>query len=687
MNFPTFLTSAVLGLFSAFSSLHAERQTQDLASGWKFIRENVEPAASTFSWTSVTVPHTWNAQDGQKGKVGNPDLKFGYYRGACWYARTLEIPENLKRDRVFIRFEAASIVAKVYLNGELLGEHRGAFTAFCYELTSHLRFGGKNELRVQVDNSQVNDVPPIWGDFNMNGGIYRPVSLIITDPVCVSPLDFASPGVYVTTKSIRKSEAEVEVKTIVSGAGVNSAGLELETVIADAKGNSVAHTTQPVKLGEGGIATVTWNGIKDPYLYSAKVRVLWNKKPVDEVTQSFGVRSVEIAENQGFLLNGNSYPIHGVNRHQERFNQAWALTPENHQEDARLILEMGATAVRNAHYPQSQCWHDLADRNGLLLWDEVSLVDVIRETPEFAANAKLELREMIHQLYNHPSIAFWGIFNELDNIKGPDAVPLLKELKSEIEGLDSSRIVVGATNHANKPYNQVPQALCFNSYPGWYGGKAKNMAGTIHGYSKEFGNRLIALSEYGAGSNTKQHMEGIPSLENAKAPFHPEEWQLAVHEEDYAIIKNNPKVWGSFLWVMFDFAVASRNEGDQPALNDKGMVTEDRQIKKDVFYFYKANWSQEPMVYIASRRMTPRHQAKTEIKIYSNCDQVELRVNGKALDKVSKDKVNRFVWANVELQPGKNLISAKGEIGGKTVADQCEWVLENAPVASTTPNR
>ena len=677
----------------ACGSLHAQRRDAELSGGWKFIQQDAGPTASPEAWADVTVPHTWNALDAQKGVAGNPGIKGGYYRGACWYARTLDIPADWQRRRVFVRFEAASIVARTYLNGELLGEHRGAFTAFCYELTPHLRFGAKNELRVQVDNSPQADVPPVSGDFNMDGGLYRPAHLIVTGAACISPLDFASSGVYVTPKSISDTAAQIEVKTVVSGGAAGPGNLRLETQIEDAAGRPVAHATQRVQGSEttylaAGLtlpAPHRWNGRQDPYVYSARVRLYLGDTMLDEVIQPFGVRTVAISQGEGFLLNGRPYPVQGVCRHQDRRDKGWALTPADHEEDARLILEMGATAVRNTHYPQSQCWHDLADHNSLLMWDEVSNVDTINDTPEYTAGARQELTEMVHQLYNHPSIAFWGLFNELGNKPTPDPIPLLKQLKADCEALDASRIIVAATDHHNKPYNQVPDALCLNAYPGWYGGKAEGMAGQINQLYKEFGDRRIAMSEYGAGANPAQHMEGIPKIEKANSPFHPEEYQALVHEIEYAAMKGNPKLWGTFLWVMFDFPAAPRHEGGTVGLNDKGMVTQDRRVRKDAFYFYKANWSEQPTIYIAARRLISRQQATTEVKVYSNCAGVELTVNGKPLGKAGRDAVNVCRWENVALQPGLNRIEATGEADGKTVADQCEWTVEPVPSNQAQP--
>jgi len=676
-------------LLIASTTLFAQRESTNLASGWKFIKQDVDLTATTDGWENVTVPHTWNALDAQLGKVGNPTLKDGYYRGACWYALSLDAPAEWQNKRVFIRFEAAALVSKTYLNGELLGEHRGGFTAFCYELTSHLHFGAANDLRVQVDNSHQDDVPPLSGDFNVDGGLYRPVQLIVTDAVCVTPLDFASPGVYLTTKSLDKENATVEVKSLISNGGNSSANVTVESEIKDASGKSICkvsseqnlegNKTEPVVQNLTFAEPHLWNGRKDPYLYSATVRVIRDGKEVDEVVQPLGLRTFTISQEQGFLLNGEPYPIHGVNRHQDYFNKGWALSPADHDEDAQIMLDMGVTAIRLTHYPQSEYFHSLCDKNGLLLWNEVSLVNRISDTPEFSANAEMQLREMILQRYNHPSAAFWGTFNELKNQKTPPPDALLQHLKDVIHELDPSRIDVGASNHSLSSFNKIPTAICFNAYPGWYGKEMPDaLAKFIDDRAKEVGKR-IGLSEYGGGGNPFQHEEGPPQKIDQKGEFHPEEWQSYIHETEWRIIQGNPNLWGTFVWCMFDFPSAGRNEGGRPGLNDKGLVTQDRKVKKDAYFFYKANWNPEPMVYIASRRSTPRKIASTEVKVYSNCPEVELILNGQSLGKMQPDEIKIAHWPNVILQPGQNHVEAVAYGTAGKLSDSCDWVLETNP--------
>ena len=667
----------------------AARATADLADGWKFIKQDVDATAPATNWDVVSVPHTWNNLDAQQGVRGNPNIPGGYFRGACWYARTLDVPAAWKGKRVFIRFEAASIVADVYLNGESIGEHLGAFTAFCFELTPHLKLGKTNELRVRVDNSNQADVPPLSGDFNMDGGIYRPVKLIVTDALCVTPLDFASPGIYQTIKSLDDQHASVEIKSLISNAETTRQSPQIETIIKNADGTVVAQHTQTATIAAGRTVASTevldianphrWNGRKDPYLYSVTVRVHRGNDLVDEMVQPLGLRTVAITQEQGFLLNGKPYPIHGVSRHQDRRDEGWALSAADHRQDADLILEMGVTAVRNAHYPQSGTWHDLADRNGLLMWDEVSLVRTINDTPEFTAGSQLEAREMILQLYNHPSIAFWGLFNELGNLPTPPPETMLKSLKAEVHELDPSRLIVSATDHFDKAYNQIPDWTCYNVYPGWYRPDvAPGPDATINKFSKEIGRRT-ALSEYGAGGSPFQHEEGPVIWRGGKMannPFHPEEYQAAVHEADYAQIAVNTNLWGSFIWSMFDFASTQKNEGGTVGVNDKGMVTQDRAVKKDAFYFYKANWSSEPVLYITSRRSTERTNAVTDVKIYSNAKDIDLLLNGNSQGRRNDGGNGVFVWKDVHLSAGNNQIETRAERDGKHLTDSCVWTLK-----------
>jgi len=735
----------LLTLLIAISSLHAEREVQPLTQDWKFIRQDVDLYADTKKWETVTVPHTWNALDGQAGpaeisskqetpeqaaaatqvwmaeieasKAKDSHTKKGLYEGACWYARKLEIPEDWEgKRRVFIRFQAACLVARVYLNDAFIGEHRGGFTAFCFELTDYLKFGNKNELRVQVDNSRREDVPPLFGDFNLYGGIYRPVDLIVTDEICISPLDYASPGVYLTTKSLNDSQAVVEVRTLVSNGQKpvlasrsedQTPGAEttkttkgkkdyirpppvrvtLSTQIQDKSGQVVAQDSKENDVPSEEVIPFVqtlkikdphrWNGRLAPYLYRVVVTVQREGSAVDQVIQSLGLRDFAIKEGQGFYLNGKPYPVLGVNRHQDIRNKGWALSAQEEENDAKLIQEMGANAIRNAHYPQSQNWHDIHDRLGTLLWDEIPLVNVTRNTRAFWQNTEETLREMVSQLYNHPSSIWWGLFNELGTRPMPPSDEQLKHLQAVAKELDPQRFVLAASCKYGQSFNLVTEQMAFNHYPAWYHDSAPSeMKNFVEKRSKSV-NKPIAISEYGAGGNIAHHTEGAPVRPEPRGSFHPEEYQSYVHEGDWAAMKDDPLIWGTFIWNMFDFACRGRKEGNVPALNDKGLITHDRKIKKDAFYFYKANWNPEPMVYLTSRRATARKEPITEIKAYSNCPEVELFVNGTSVGKAKPDSFKICRWNQVHLKPGPNSIRVVAPSEKITLEDSCVWRLDN----------
>jgi len=415
---------------------------------------------------------------------------------------------------------------------------------------------------------------------------------------------------------------------------------------------------------------------------------------VDEVVQPLGLRTVQITEADGFLLNGKPYPIHGVDRHQDLKDHGWAISPADHERDMQMMLDMGVTAIRLAHYPQSEYFHDLADRSGMLLWNEVPFVNQVPnpgespanpspDTLAFTANLEQQMHEMILQRYNHPSVAFWGLFNELNNgATDRSALPIVQRLNAIAHELDHTRITVAASNHLNNSTNFVADRQAYNIYPGWYSTFASGDLAQLVDQRYAEQNHRIALSEYGAGANPFQHVEGElkqPTANNG--PQHPEEWQTYVHERDWAQIKGNPKLWGTFMWVMFDFASDGRNEGSRPGINDKGMVTQDRQTKKDVYYFYQANWTTAPMVYIASRRSVTRQQAQTEVQVFSNCPEVELFLNDKSLGIVKPDDIQVARWPSVTLAAGKNTVVAIARAGGKEIKDSCEWTLQSAAPA------
>ncbi len=650
--------------------------------GWKFVRADVNNAETIdfndSAWTAVTLPHTWNDKDTIKGGR--------YYRGPSWYRLKMDIPASAKEKRVFVRFEAASIVADAYFNGVHLGQHRGAFTAFCYELTPHIRWDGVNILAVRVDNSPFDDVPPISGDFNIFGGIYRSAWLIIKNPVCITPLDYASPGVYLKQTKVSKETAEISVLTRVSNGLDKPVNVESRIKLIGDNSKKALSLVERAEISAGQTVGVSshlgvpgphlWNGRKDPYLYEAKVELLCDGEIVDSVTQPIGLRYFSVDLNKGFFLNGQSYPLHGVNRHQDRIGKGWAISYADQDEDANIIMEIGATCLRLAHYPHSDYFYSLCDKNGLVVWAELPLVNQVFDTPEFRENAKQQLIELIRQRCNHPSIFFWSLYNELGNSgKCDDPRSLITELNAIAKQEDSTRLTTAASNDPSSRWpglRNIADLIAWNTYPGWYYGTPPRMNQFIDNYKRDANEKPVAISEYGAGASIHQHEQNMKSKPRAGGPWHPEEWQAIVHEENYAGIEARHYLWGTYVWIMFDFASAGRREGDTTGVNDKGLVTADRKTRKDAFYFYKAKWTNKPFVYITSRRHVERKDPNTPVKVYSNCGVVELKVNGQSLgSKAEKDCI--FKWRDVQLKEGLNTIEAIATRGSKTYTDRCEW--------------
>lgn len=657
------------------------RVDRTLNDGWRFNRSDVAGAAAeTFddaTWSAVTLPHTWNAKDGQDG--GDD-----YYRGACWYRRELHVDASDAGKRFFLRFEAASIVAEVFVNGRSVGSHRGAFGAFCFDVTPMVH-AGANTVAVRVDNSKFDDIAPLSGDFTMFGGLYRPVHLLVLDPLAVSPMDDGSSGVYLAPRERVDGGFDIEATIQVQNLSGAAKGANVVCEIADAARKVVARAETDASVSSNSVADVhlsmlvehprRWNGREDPYLYQAIVTVRDGTKVTDVVRQPVGFRSFRIEDERGLILNGKPYPLHGVNRHQDRFDKGWAISQADTEEDFRLITEMGCTGVRLAHFQQSDDAYALCDKLGLVCWAEAGLVNDITHTPAFAENAKQQLRELIKQNYNHPSIFFWSLYNELA-MKTPefaDEQKLVKELDELAHLLDTTRLTTAATHKqkVDHPVNWIPDVTGFNRYFGWYEGKPGDWAAGLDGLRKAMPGKRIGISEYGAGASIAQH-EASPTKPRTGGAWHPEEWQSIVHEEAWAAMKDRPWVWGTFVWVMFDFAADARSEGDWHGRNDKGLVTADRKTRKDAFYFYQANWTHTPVLHITSGRFNPRPSGKIEVKVYSNCDAVELFLNGVSQG-VRPGESGVFLWGEVELREGNNRVIARGVRDGKMFEDELTW--------------
>jgi beta-galactosidase len=672
------IVSCVFGL-----TTHGQaRQDQLLNSDWRFRLDDVRGAETNgfddSGWQTVSLPHNWGWEDAQAGRP--------HYRGPGWYRRELKVEVQLGK-RFFLRFEAASLVADVYLNGKLEGEHRGGFGAFCFEITKDLSDTGTNILAVRVDNTRAPDIAPLDGDFSVYGGLYRPVHLLVTERETFTPMDHGSPGVAWRQTSVTTAEAALDVTAQISNGSKAKTLLTLVVSVFDADGKAAAHSEQSVTLAPRDTApyflrvTVPqphlWNGRKDPYLYKAVVELRSTNGVLDRVEQPLGLRFYSVDPDRGFFLNGQSYPLHGVDRHQDYMNKGWAISEADMEEDVGLLKELGANVVRCAHYQHSDYFYSLCDKAGILVWAEIPQVNVIRDTPEFENTSRDQLLDLIRQNINHPAIFVWSLGNEIGS-HSDDPHGELQDLAAVAHGEDPTRPTIMATMTDARPQmNKITDVLGWNIYPGWYRGAKEDYGRQLDGLRETSRHGGFYLSEYGAGANAAQH-EQNPVHPKPGGPWHPEEWQSEVHEAAWAAIKQRPFVWGAFVWCMFDFAVSTRHEGGVEGLNDKGLVTRDRKTKKDAFYFYKANWSDEPTLYITSRRFTERTNAITDVKIYANVKEPELFINGISQGKRVEGDNGVFVWKDVALSPGKNKISARAQANGQTLIDECVWNLRFA---------
>ena len=660
--------SLFLFTFLIIQSSAQLRDRISLSGEWQFFKGDTEISSQV---EHVTVPHSWNTQDGTTAD---------YYRGKGTYRYNFDLPKNTKKKRVFLRFEAVSQEADVFLNGQYLGNHKGAFNAFCFEITPYLK-KKDNELIVKANNILNLDIAPLSGDFTIFGGIYRPVSLLILPQTCITPLDYASSGIYIKQTEIQDHKATIDITTKIDGDISGNKKLRLRTSVFDPTGKLVTTSeNEEIRASENTVAIdqriyldnpILWNGKAAPNQYRFFCELLQGKKVIDTLSVYTGLRYFKVDPQKGFFLNGKSYQIRGVNRHQDRPGKGWAISEKDHQEDMQLIKEIGANGVRLAHYPHSDYFYSLCDKEGLLVWAEIPFIGNGTESTAFEENLKQQLTELIRQNFNHPSIFCWSLFNEL--AKG-NPEKLVAELNDLAHKEDPTRLTVAAANIEGRPENTITDIMAFNTYPGWYWAEPETMGASIDWKKDE--KRGVCISEYGAGASIKHHQQRMKKAPKCEGDFHPEEWQAIVHEGNYKEIDKRDFVWGSFVWNMFDFASGGRKEGDTYGMNDKGLVTYDRKTPKDAFYFYKANWSEKPVLHITSKRHIERTEPETDIKIYSNCSDITLYVNGMKYAGNSGDH-NIFIWKNIRLQPGKNKIRVTGTFDKETITDQCEWILKN----------
>ncbi len=621
------------------------REIVSLNTKWAFSKEaTAVPQVMPERWYWVNLPHTWNDIDGQDG--GN-DL----YRGVAYYAKEVKKSELPQGDRYYIEFCGANSSADLYVNGKNLAHHDGGYSTWRVDITAELQ--EDNLIVVAVDNGENQYVYPQMADFTFYGGLYRNVNLIIVNESHFDLDYYGGPGIAVTPE-VQGAAAKVTVDVYVTN---QQAGQKLAYTIKDAQGTVIAECESEATSAVFEIPNVhLWNAKKDPYLYYAEVSLTDGEKELDKVGTTFGCRTYEIDPERGFILNGEEYPLRGVSRHQDRWGIGNALLPEHHIEDMDLICEMGATTIRLAHYQHDQFFYDLCDQRGLVIWAEIPYIS--KHMPTGRENTILQMKELVIQNYNHPSIVVWGLSNEI-TMNGNGDADLLENhqiLNDMVHELDKTRLTTIACITAcdiHDPYVQVPDVVSFNHYFGWYGGDTSMNGPWFDDFHKTFPNIPIGCSEYGCEAlnwHTSKPEQGD----------YTEEYQAYYHEELIKQLFSRKYLWATHVWNMFDFGADSRNEGGENGQNHKGLVTFDRKYKKDSFYAYKAWLSDDPFVHICGKRYVDRVEDVTKVTVYSNLPEVELFANGVSLGK--KSAPDHFFYFDVP---------NAGETVLKAVAGEC----------------
>jgi beta-galactosidase len=680
------LLSLVLLLFLRCGIMVINGQSRNISvidNSWKFkLYDDPNSSQLNFddsNWETVTLPHTWNNYDGQDGG-GN------YYRGTGWYRKLFHL-NNVSGKCVFLKFNSANLKAEVYVNGSLVGNHIGGYSAFIFNITEYIIQESDNLIAVKVSNDASLKFAPLSGDFTFYGGITRNVELWVTNDILISPLDYASSGVYITPSNISESNADINVRVLLANFSNVNATITENYTIKDAHNNTVnsfnANSTLLSKTNsivnhKFSISNpVLWQGLKNPYLYTLEISLTVNGSEVDRLAQKFGVRTLDSNPDSGIYLNGKRYPLHGVAFHEDRKDKGRAISDLDRKTDLEILKETGLNFFRLAHYQHGQFTYDYCDSTGIILWTEIPLLEKIdNSSSAFSDNIKEQLKELIKQNYNHPSVCFWGLFNEIETQSdSPDALQVVTELNSLAKSLDNSRYTVAATN-MDIPSNSVPDLFSWNLYYGWYYNTIPDFSKFMDNWHKDNPEMIMGVSEYGAGASIIDHAEN-PGEPIADSYYHPEEYQNYYHEEHWKAIMQRPFIWASSIWVGFDFASDARKDGDYRGINDKGLITRDRLVKKDTYFFYKANWSSSPVVYITSRRSIERTEANTSAKIYSNSDSVKLLVNNTSYGYLKSS--DHIFSRNIVLADGLNMIKALGIKNGLITRDSCIWYLNDTP--------
>ncbi|WP_131536632.1 glycoside hydrolase family 2 protein [Pedobacter nototheniae] len=676
IQFILFITCLIVQITAQAQS----RKDINFNADWSF-KKTKDTADHKLDWEKVTLPHTWNATDMQLSK--------NFYEGEGIYKKDVVFGNEYQNKRLFLRFEGVGQVAQVYVNDKLVGTHKGSYSAFCVEITYAVTLGKTNKIVVKANNTARKDIIPVNHFlFGIYGGIYRPVSLIVTNQINITTTDYASPGIYISQKNVSSTAADLNLLVKVENRSPQAEDIQLKTSLFNREGKLVLEKTTQEHVTTQGRQNFTqnftlanptlWDGFNNPYLYKVVTQIIQNNQVIDEVVQPLGIRKFELIAGKGMLLNNKPYKMYGVARHQDRWQFGNALSNAQHKEDLDIIKEMGTTTIRFAHYQQAEYLYSQCDSMGFVIWAEIPFVNT--STGEEGENAKQQMTELIKQNFNHPSIYVWGLHNEVYGKTIADYPAILtRDLDDIAKTLDPDRYTASVSGYGEmtRPTNLNADIQGMNRYYGWYEGKIGDLEKWASSLESKYPNNKVMLTEYGADGNVFQQQEQaeLKDTFDYGSPFYPETYETKTHEIQWPIIAKHPYITASYIWNMFDFATPMWNRGSMPARNMKGLVTFDRKLKKDAFYWYKANWSNNPVLYLTERRAVDRKNANTQITVYSNIGEPDVFLNGKKLPATKPEGV-LYRFENVNLKKGKNVIKTKANKNGHVYNDEITWVLK-----------
>ena len=669
-----------------------QRVVYTINDGWKFTKGSPFEAQLTgcddSSWETVNIPHTWNDKDAD-------DETPGFYRGPVWYRKQLFIDKSQEGRRAVIYFEGANQEVRFYLNGQFVGEHKGGYTRFCFDITPHLRYGQENLFAIYVNNVYNPNIPPLSADFTFFGGIYRDVYLQFMNPVHIATNDYASSGVYIRTPEVNNSAASVEITTLLTNDMPQPTEIRVENIICDADGKEVKKTQAEVKLAAGETKTDISKKIKidsprlwdidDPYRYMVYTRILDKRKGtlLDEVVNPLGLRWFKFDSEKGFFLNGKGRKLIGTARHQDYFQKGNALRDELHVQDVLLLKEMGGNYLRVSHYPQDPVIMEMCDKLGIVTSVEIPVVNAVTETEEFLHNSVEMAKEMVRQDFNRPSVMIWGYMNEIflrrpytegkqleDYYRFTEKVA--RALEATIREEDPSRYTMMAYHNMPQYYEdahltEIPMIQGWNLYQGWYEPDINEFQRLLDRAHKAYKGKVLMVTEYGPGVDPRVH-----SYQPERFDFS-QEYGLVYHKHYLNEMMKRPFIAGSSLWNLNDFYSESRVDA-VPHVNNKGVVGLNRE-KKDVYWFYKTALSRRPILVIGNREWksrggvvnTAQKECIQSVPVFSNAEEVELFVNNKSLGK--KKIENNYALFDVPFVGGENLLEAVAVTGDNKLCD------------------